>query len=557
MAEWVVAKRKFEDLIDQLLYNRGVFDKKDDKLAELFFYPDFQKDLPDPFLMKNLEKAVLRIKKAKEQNETVGIFADYDADGIPGAALLYKALTKIGLKTVVYIPNRESGYGLSKEGIDYLVSSKCSLIITVDLGIRSIKEAEYCKEIGLDLVITDHHLPGKEIPDIETLINPKQQGDKYPFKELCGCGVAYKLVQGLSNIYPKVIDESFLKWNLDLVAISSICDVVPLNGENRILAKFGLRVLQKTRNLGLCELISEAQLEKSVLTAYHVGFQLGPRINAPGRIDHATKSFELLITDDQGEARELASWLNQKNEERQAAMEVTQREAIQKVSDQGLDRNKIIIIAGKWPKGVIGPSASKLVEKYNRPVILFSEEKESLTGSARSVPGVNIVLLFEKVSDTIYKFGGHKGAAGITVKKDQYDLFVKNILHIAQSFISSDDLVKKIKVDCPVEIHELTKGLYEKLLLFEPFGMENSKPVFLLNDINFSSSKFVGKGSDHLSSLTCKGSSKIKSIYFNFPYEKDMIRQDKCYDIVFNLSLDEWQGNANLSFNIIDLRAHD
>lgn len=550
---WEVRPRKFDDLVEQLLSNRGIVDLGE---KETFFHPDFLSDSHDPYLMKGIKEAVARIKKAKENNEIIGLFADYDADGIPGAALLYKTLHQIGLEAIVYIPNREGGYGLSKEGIDYLVSKKCTLLITIDLGIRNTKEAEYCQKIDLDLIVTDHHLPGDVLPEADILINPKQKGDKYPYKDLCGCGVAYKLAHGLSKTFPKEIDEKFLKWNLDLVAISSVCDVVPLDGENRILAKFGLMVINKTKNIGLAELISVSGLKAGEISAYHLGFQLGPRINAPGRIDHATKSFELLVTEDRKEAHDLALWLNEKNEDRQVAMEETINEAIKKVEAEKLFKHKLIVVCGKWQKGVIGPSASKLVDKYNRPVILFAEDGECLTGSARSVSGVNIVVLFEKIKEHIYKFGGHKGAAGITVYKTKFATFLKKIMEIADTEISDDDLIKKVRVDCPVEMKEMTKSLYEKLLLFEPFGMGNTKPVFMLKDIQFDYPKFVGKNSDHFSSLVSDGAMRAKTIYFNFPYEKDIIKKNKSFDIAFSLSLDEWQGESKISFNIIDLKSN-
>lgn len=548
---WKVAKRKYDDLLDQLLANRDILDEAS---REEFFTPSFSKNIHDPYLMKNMEKAVKRIQEAKENDETVGIFADYDADGIPAAALLYRAFEKMGLKKVVYIPNRENGYGLSNDGIDYLVAKKCSLIVTVDLGIRSLAEAKYCQEIGIDLIITDHHLPGDEIPEAFLVINPKQIGDKYPCKELCGCAVGYKLVEGLAKVYPKELDEKFLKWNLDLVAISTICDMVPLVGENRVLAKYGLMVIKKTKNLGLLELIKVANIETFDVSAYHVGFQIGPRINAPGRIDHATKSFELLVTEDPNEAKELAVWLNEKNEERQNAMQLTQEEAIKIIDKDMLYENKIIVVAGDWQKGVIGPSASKLVEKYGRPVIVFAREGDFLTGSARSVGEVNIVDLFEKVADLTVKFGGHKGAAGITIEKAKYDKFIQKILEIADKSISEKDLLKTVNVDADVEVREMTKGLYEEISKFEPFGMANSKPIFLLKNIKFEYPKFVGKTADHFSSMVCKDGSKFKSIYFKFPYDKNMIKEGVCYDIVFDLSLDEWNGVSKLSFSIVDLK---
>ncbi|MFA6963479.1 MAG: single-stranded-DNA-specific exonuclease RecJ [Patescibacteria group bacterium] len=548
--------RKFDDLIDQLLYNRGLIDDEKDEEKKLeFFHPNFDSGVHDPFLLKDMEGAVGRIKKAHEAGETVGIFADYDADGIPGAALLYRALRKIGIKTVVYIPNREGGYGLSPEGIDYLVENKCSLIVTIDLGIRNIKEAEYCEKIGVDLIITDHHLPGDELPKPKFLINAKQKGDGYPFKELCGCAVGFKVIQALAKYFPKELDEKFLKWNLDLVAISTISDVVPLIGENRVLAKFGLMVMRKTKNLGLSKLIDVAGIDPKAIQAYHVGFQIGPRINAPGRIDHATKSFELLVSEDEKEALDLAKWLNTKNEERQGEMDKVEKEAIAQVEEKNLTKNKILIVVGDWQKGVIGPSASRLVEKYNRPVILFSREKDTLTGSARSISAINIVELFERVKDTILKFGGHKAAAGITISEDKLEQFTTAIEDIANKEISDEQMIRKLKIDAEVHLSEMTKTLYEKLLQFEPYGMGNSKPVFVASNTELKFSKFIGKESNHFSAVVGDNPHRLKLICFNFPYDKNIISDKKRYDIVFNLNLDTWQGEDKLSMNVQDMRA--
>jgi len=551
---WELAPRKYDDLIDQLLFNRGILDVGALDKKFKFFEPNFSQDLHSPFLMKNLEKAVKRLALLKERRETVGIFADYDADGIPGAALLYRAFKAIGIKSYVYIPNREGGYGLSEEGIDYLRSRGCSLIVTVDLGIRSLSEAKYCKKVGIDLIITDHHLPGEELPEVEILVNPKQKGDKYPYKELCGCGVAYKLVQGLSKTFPDLLTEAFLKWNLDLVAISTISDVVPLSGENRVLAKYGLIVLGKTKNVGLAALIKTSGITDAKITAYHVGFQIGPRINAPGRIDHATKSFELLVTEDPKEAKALAMWLNEKNEERQAMMEEVLKEAIAKIEKEELFKNRIIICVGKWQKGVIGPSASKLVEKYNRPVILFAEDKDTYTGSARSLSGINIVELFEANKDEIAKFGGHKQAAGITVSCDKFASFCEKIIKTANETISDESLLRRLRIDAEVSLNQLTKGLYEKILQFEPFGMENPKPVFSASDVSLDQTKFVGANSNHFSAIVGDSPHRLKMIQFNFPYDKALIDSKLKYDLAFSLSLDEWQGEQHLSLKVQDIR---
>ncbi|MEI7791984.1 MAG: single-stranded-DNA-specific exonuclease RecJ [Candidatus Berkelbacteria bacterium] len=554
---WEIAPRKYNDLIDQLLFNRGVFSDNSKKEAtkQVFFQPDFEKDLYPASKMKGIKEATLRIKQAAEKGETVGIFADYDADGIPGAALLYRALRQIGIDVAVYIPNRETGYGLAKEGIEVLVSKHCTLIITVDLGIRSVNEAIYCKEQGLDLIITDHHLPGDEIPGALVVINPKQPGDRYPFKELCGCGVAYKLIVGLSEFFPDRLDTKYLKWSLDLVAISTIADVVPLLDENRILAKYGLTVINKTRNVGLANLLKVIGLdEQKKVDAYQVGFQIAPRINAPGRVDHATKSFELLVSSDDGESSDLANWLNEKNVVRQDQMDKAQEEAVAKIAANKLNENKIIIVTGDWQRGIIGPTASRLVEKYARPVIMFAREEDTMTGSARSVPGVNIVEIFELCKSEISKFGGHKGAAGITVAKDNFQKFEKKIAEVASAEISAEALIKKIKIDAKVELTDLTMTFNADLSKFEPFGMGNSRPTFLLSGVRFSTFRFVGKTANHFSGVIEGPRHKFKAIWFSCPRSPEYFDKIKKYDIVFTLSLDEWQNQKTLSFNIQDLR---
>lgn len=552
---WDITPRTQANLLDQILFNRKVGLDPDSK--RIFFKPDFTKDLHDPFLMNGISPAALRIVKAFEDNETVGIFADYDADGVPGAALLYRALNEIGVKSVVYIPDRESGYGLSTDGIDYLISHNCSLIITIDLGIRNFEEALYCKKKKIDLIITDHHLPALELPKAAILINPKIEGNTYPFQDLCGCGVAYKLISSLNKYFPKKINESFLKWNLDLVAISTIADVVSLVGENRILAKYGLIVLNKTKNLGLDELIKISGIEKNKVTAYSAGFQIAPRINAPGRIDHATKSFELLITKDKGEALNLAKWLNEKNESRQTEMDSIIKEAILKVNDDKLYENNLIILTGKWIKGIIGPSASRISELFCRPVILFADDGENYVGSARSLAGIDIVEIIGSAKSNVLKFGGHKGAAGLTVAKKKFEKFKSMILSYSKSHITKNNLVKRIKIDSEVDPKELTIKLTEDLSLLEPFGMGNPKPIFLLTSVKLSDIKSMGKDKNHLSVVVKKNDCDFRSVAFNFDWEKNKITTDVAYDIAFNLTLNEWNNTRKINLNIVSIKENE
>lgn len=553
---WNVAERKYNDLIKQLLFNRGVL-VDDEKEVKKYLKPDFEKDLLNPFLMKGVRKAVDRIKKAKESNEKIGIYADYDADGIPGAALLLKALKAIGVDTEIYIPNREAGYGLSKEGIDFLLSEKCRLIITVDLGIRNFNEALYCKEKKIDLIITDHHLPDEKIPSADIVINPKIKGNSYPFKDLCGCGVAFKLVQALGTIYPREINEKFLKWNLDLVAISTIADVVPLVGENRVLAKYGLIVLSKTKNIGLQELFKIANIKPGSMRAYEVGFVIAPRINAPGRIDHATKSFELLITDNPKEAKELASWLEEKNQIRQEGMAEAEKEIINLIETEKMAKQKLLVLYGDWIKGILGPTASRITEKYYRPTILFSDTGDQLVGSARSVSDVNIVDLLSGAKEYIHKFGGHAGAAGVTVLKNSYSKFLQKITQLAQEKIEDAFLEKKIKVDAEVEPTEISLNFTKLLDKLEPFGLGNSKPVFLSSGVRISYPKQVGEKRNHLScQVVGDDGNPVKSIFFNCERLLPLDHHKK-YDIVFSAMRDEWQGRESVKFNLIDLRAHE
>lgn len=552
---WQLQPRKYDDIIIQLLYNRGAISQENqNEKINNFFHPNFESDLHDPSNLPDCEKAVLRIIQAVKNKEKIGIFADYDADGIPGAAFLYKALKKLGVKPEVYIPNREVGYGLSKEGVDFLILKKCSLIITIDLGIRNIEEAKYCQTKKIDLVITDHHIPDQSIPKAVAVVNPLIKGSKYPFSGLSGAAVIFKIVSALAKKCPE-INQSFLKWNLDLIAISTIADVVPLLDENRTIAKYGLIVLNKTKNIGLAELIKLAGMKDGILPAHAVAFQIAPRINAPGRIDHATKSFNLLITEDQKEAKELASWLNDKNIERQKAMDQLYQEAIQKIERDKLAENNIIVITGEWSKGILGPSASQIVEKYYRPTIVLSSRGETWSGSARSVDGVNIISIFEKMKQYLVRFGGHKKAAGLSVKKKDYENFKKIIIQYCDKKIAKELLGRKIKVDLELKPNELNLSLYDKISRFEPFGMGNTKPIFICRNMKIDYPRFVGTDGKHFSAYLSDGNFRFKAIYFNYAKDRHIIKQGSYCDVAFSLSDDSWNNERKLCLNIIDLKS--
>ena len=552
---WEVRKRVFDDEVKQLLYNRGVIDEKADKATiTRFINPSFDKDFYPVKLLPDYDKFLKRIKLAIQNKERIGIFADYDADGIPGAALLYRALKKLGLDPLVYIPSRQEGYGLSKEGIDYLIGRSVSLIITVDLGIREFENAEYIMANKCDLIITDHHLPDEKLPNALAVINPKNPGSKYPFQELAGGGAAYKLVQGLAEEYPEKLSESFLKWNLDLAAISTISDVVPMIDENRIIAKYGLISLAKTKNIGLKSLYQVAAINTEKLSSYTVGFQIAPRINAPGRMDHASKSFELLVTEDKKEADDLSKWLNDQNSVRQEAMDEVQQQASEKIIAKKLDENKIIVVSGSWGKGVIGPTASRLVELFRRPVIILSQEGDFLSGSSRSIRGFNIVEALRNSDKYLINYGGHKGAAGLQLKADKLDEFIKSITTYAAKNITDEDLLPRIDIDMEIDPGKIKIDLLKQIQKLEPFGLGNPRPVLMSKNLELVDHRFVGKENKHLKLNFKSENNHHESIYFNF---KDEIKNLSCgqiYDIVFTPEINTWNGDEKPSLNIIDYR---
>lgn len=551
---WKIKKRIFDDPIKQLLYNRSIITQKGEvDLIERFIEPSFDNDLHDPELLPNWKEFKNRLTEAVDKQETIGIFADYDADGIPGAAYLYRALVKLGVKARVYIPTREEGYGLNKAGIDVLVGQNCSLIITVDLGIRSFEMVEYAASLT-DIIITDHHLPDDKLPKKAlAVVNPKVSGSKYPFKELSGAGVVFKLVSGLAKFYPEVLTEAFLKWNLDLIAISTISDVVPLVDENRVITKFGLISLIKTHNIGLKKLYQVAAIDAKKINTYTVGFQIAPRINAPGRIDHASKSFELLVTEDENEAVELAHWLNKKNALRQNSMDQVEQECIAQVIDNNLDKDKIIIVHGDWPKGVIGPSASRLVEKFRRPVIILSKEESGYSGSSRSIPNFNIIDGLKKVEKYLKVYGGHKGAAGLQLEKTNLTKFITEMVKIANNEIKDEHLKPAVDIDLEISPGEISVNQFKKFFQLEPFGLGNPRPIFYLKNVKIIDHRFVGKDNKHLKLMVSTKGQDFEAIFFGCNIDLKKINLHNA-ELLFSPEINYWNGQNKVSLNIIDIR---
>ncbi|MDP3056909.1 MAG: single-stranded-DNA-specific exonuclease RecJ [bacterium] len=558
-------------LILQLLYNRGLTTQE---TIDEFFSPDYKNDIHDPYLLKGMKKAVERIYKAIEKKEKILIYGDYDADGVTSSVLIIKTLKFLRAKKVsIYIPDRaKEGYGLNKEAIEQIKKTGVSLIITVDCGIASWKEVELANSLGIDVIVTDHHWVPDKLPKSLAIINPKQKGDKYPFKNLAGVGVAFKLSQALlSNQKPKQNSNSaktslsFEKWLLDLVAVGTVADSVPLLGENRTLLNYGLIVLGKTKNLGLSELIKKIKASKSAssgkdqalkIDSDTIGYQISPRINAAGRMDHANTSFELLITESAQEAQGLVASLELLNAGRQSLTEKIIKQIRERI---GKNPSEKIIFEGDsaWPVGILGLIAGKLADEYSRPVFIYNKGENFSGGSCRSIPSFDVIESLSRSKSLLSEFGGHKSAAGFKVENKNLEKLKKEIAKIASREIKNEELIPSIEIDAEIEIKNIDWTFFEKVEKIAPYGEANPEPAFLLRDMKITEMRAVGNGEKHLklsmeSSLE-KGK-KFQAIGFNFGEWSKKLKLGSLIDIVFILTANHWNGHCNLEFKIIDLK---
>lgn len=513
----------------------------------------------DPFLLRDMDKAVERIITAINKDENVVIFGDYDVDGITSTAVVYKILQKLKVKVDYYIPHRiNEGYGMNKKAIDFLANKKTNLIITVDNGISNKEEVIYAKKKGIDIIITDHHELPKILPNAVAVINPKRKDQKYPFKDLAGVGVAYKLVLALIQEINRrkekeVISEGHLKWYLDLVALGTISDIVPLNDENRIISHFGLVVLSKTRNLGLKILEKVAGIDLKNSDPFMVGFQIAPRLNAAGRMEHAATALELLISNDEGEAGVLAMKLDKLNRERQdvvsANIEVLKKDFTKKEIE-----NIILLKNEKWTSGIIGLIAGRVSEMYSRPVFCMAVEKETIKGSVRSSVAFNVIEtlnIFEKI---FINYGGHKGAGGFSLKVGDYDVFQAQVSQYAKNKIKEDDLTQQLKIEKEIIFSEITQSVFEEIKKFEPFGNANEEPLFLTKKVLVKEAKKVGKENTHTKLKLTQGDITFSAILFNHGEMGDQLYYGKDLDIVYKIVENEWNGRKSLELKIEDLK---
>lgn len=553
---WQLKKQTEKDLLAQLLANRGI--KSEQQIAD-FLNVDYAK-LHDPFLFKDMKKAVQRIWQAIEGKEKILIYSDYDADAVTANAVLYRMFESLGIKVEVYIPDRfAEGYGLNLEAFEKIKAQGVQVVITVDCGTNSVAEAEFCKANGIDLIITDHHEITGATPDAYALINPKNPAEKYPYHELVGVGVAFKVACAvLAQRDRHDLPEGYEKWLLDLVAIGTVADCHSLLGENRILVKYGLKVLAKTKWIGLQALLDLAGISGKPLDTYTLGFIIAPRINAAGRIEHASSAFNLLVTNDPEQALQLAKDLETLNSRRQMLTETVMSEAREQLAL--IQERKILMAAGTdWPKGVVGLVAGKLTEEFGKPVLVMERGAEESTGSARSIPSFNIVEALKYSESVLVKYGGHAAAAGFTVRTEHIDVFYKNLLEFADKNINESDLSRVIDIEAEAKADDLNLKTLQTLEAFEPFGVDNNKPKFLVSNVEVRGCNAVGKDQKHLQLAIAarlgNGADKVfKCIAFGFGKAAANLAPGKKIDLVCEMIADNWQGRTDLKLRIIDFR---
>ncbi len=540
----------------QLLYNRGL--KTQNQIDE-FLYPDYA-NLHDPFLFNDMEKAVKRILQAIEKKEKMVVYGDYDADGVTSSVILMQTLKALGAEVDVYIPYRETeGYGLNKDAAKELVKNQVKVLITVDCGVSNVEEVEILNQGQVDVIITDHHHEPPILPKAFALINPHLEKEKYPFKDLTGCGVAFKVACALIAKHKEYevnqLVESWEKLLLDLVAIGTIADLQPILGENRTLVKYGIIILQMTNRLGLREMAKIMSSELRNLDEKSIGWQIAPRLNAAGRMKHASTAYELLITKDQKQAHDLSESLNQTNRERQQITDKIFNEALSSLGE--IKDQKILVAIGQgWATGVVGLVAGRLTDQNNRPSLVVSHFNGEIIGSGRSIEEFNIIEALEECREYLSRFGGHAQACGFTVKDEaSLEAFIQKMNTLATKALEGKELLPSLNIEMEVKLEEINWKLQEALEKFEPFGEDNYKPIFLARNVSINEFQAVGTDGKHLRLLVNHHSSAIrKTIGFCFGTWCSKIKKGDKMDLVFEVDVNEWNGNRELQLKIVDLK---
>jgi len=539
-------------IICQILAQRNICTYDD---AKSYYRPQLS-DLHDPWLMKDMKKAVDRIVTAISSGEKILVFGDYDVDGTTAVATVFQFLQKIHDRSLLdfYIPHRyREGYGVSKQGIDYASENNFSLIVCLDCGIKSVDLVEYASSLGIDFIICDHHLPDKRLPNAVAILNPKQPGCSYPYKELCGCGVGYKLVSALAQHLH--VPESEYYCYLDLVATAIAADIVPMTGENRILAYYGLKKVNDDPCAGIKALIhlSGARIPMHIT---NLVFIIAPRVNAAGRMDDASKAVEMFIEPEFNAALPLAEMLHSDNTDRKQADSSITAEALSIIgaNDVLVNRKSTVVFQPHWHKGVVGIVASRLIEHYYRPTIVLTQSGDVIAGSARSVNGFNLYEAIHACKDHLLGYGGHFAAAGMTMMPDQLTPFINKFEEVVSTTIPPELLIPEIVIDAEINFSDITPSLYRILCQMEPFGPENLRPVFVArNLVDSGYSKIVKDG--HIRFSLRQQNIIFTGIGFNLANKFPLLNGNNPVDVVFTLDENEWNGNKHLQLKVIDLKS--
>lgn len=539
------------EVIASILISRGITDYD---TAKAFFRPSLSQ-LHNPFLMHDMQKAVSRVVQAKEHNEKILVFGDYDVDGTNSASLLYLFLKRVGCQVESYIPDRmKEGYGISEAGIDYAESIGTNLFISIDCGITAVQQVAYAKSKNIDVIICDHHEPGGEIPDAFAVLDPLKQCDRYPFKYLSGAGVGFKLIQGVAEYYNL---ENVPYEYLDFVAIAAAADIVPMTGENRVLVHYGLKIINESPRPGIKALMDTSGLTIGDLTAQQIVFIMAPRINAVGRLGDATRAVDLLVSEDIESARSFAIVLEEENRNRRVIDEDTYSRA-QEVAEKFLERDgalPFVLHDESWHPGVIGIVASRLVEKYHRPTVLMTTVDGVAKGSARSIPNFNIYEALKRCEHLLLQFGGHKYAAGLAMNSDKIEEFREAFWKVSGEMLNEDMLIHEITADANLELQEITPRFFRILKQFAPFGPHNMRPVFHAKNVEVCSEpRIVGK--DHLKLKVRQNGVLFDAIGFNLGSKlADCIGKNIRIDMMFTIEENHWNGNVFPQLKIKDLKS--
>ncbi|MBO9201437.1 MULTISPECIES: single-stranded-DNA-specific exonuclease RecJ [Niastella] len=545
------ASLKIHPVLCKILTQRYLenFDK-----AKQFFRPQLS-DLHDPWLMKDMDKAISRISMAFDQQEKILVFGDYDVDGTTAVSCMLRFLQKVYISNKVdfYIPHRyREGYGVSKKGIDFAIENGFTLIISLDCGIKSIDLIQYARENGIDFIVCDHHMPDDILPPAVAILNPKQKDCEYPFKELCGCGVGFKLITALARHLN--LDESAAFEYLDLVATAIAADIVPMTGENRVLAYYGLKKANENPNYGILALKELSGVQKELFINSLV-FMIAPRVNAAGRMDDARKAVQMFISSTPQEALQFAEMLHSDNTDRKEADKNITEEALAIIENDGLlqTRKSTVVFQSHWHKGVVGIVASRLIDYYYRPTIVLTQSGEYVAGSARSVAGFNVYEAIHQCKDLLLGYGGHFYAAGMTLALDKVEAFRTRFEEVVAATITPELLVPEIIIDAEVEFKDLKQPFYNIIHQMEPFGPENMRPLFVVRNVTDSGYSRIVK-EQHIKFSLRQDNILFNGIGFGMAKKFPLLESKKPVDVVFTLDENEWNNEKHLQLRVIDFR---